>query len=48
MLRRILWSLGGLCAAAAGLLVLGSKPTPKVEEFAESREDVLGDHDAAA
>jgi hypothetical protein len=48
MLRRILWSLGGFCAAAAGLLVLGPKRTPRVETLAESREDVLGDHDAAA
>jgi hypothetical protein len=48
MLRRILWSLGGFCAAAAGLLVLGPKRTPKVEGLAENREDVLGDHNAAA
>jgi hypothetical protein len=48
MLRRILWSLGGFCAAAAGLLVLGSNRTPKVVALAENREDVLGDHNAAA
>jgi len=34
-MKRLLWTVGGFCAAAAGLLVLGSKRTPNVNDLAQ-------------
>jgi hypothetical protein len=42
-MKRFLWAAGGLCAAAAGLLVWGSKRTPKVEDLAQQLEDAWAD-----
>jgi hypothetical protein len=38
-MKRFLWTLGGFCAAAAGLLVLGAKRTPNVEDLDPALED---------
>jgi hypothetical protein len=43
-MKRLLWAVGGVCAAAAGLLVWGSKRTPKVEDLAHRLEDAWADH----
>jgi hypothetical protein len=29
-MKRFIWTVGGFCAAAAGILVWGSKRTPRV------------------
>ncbi len=43
-MKRLIWAVGGVCAAAAGLLVWGASRTPKVEELAHSLEDAWADH----
>jgi cbb3-type cytochrome oxidase cytochrome c subunit len=43
-MKRILWTVGGICAAAAGILVWGSKRTPDVEQLAHRLEDAWADH----
>jgi hypothetical protein len=43
-MKRFIWALGGVCAAAAGLLVWGQKQRPNVEELAHSLEDAWADH----
>ena len=43
-MKRLIWALGGMCAAAAGLLVWGSARTPKVEGLAHHVEDAWADH----
>ena len=43
-MKRFFWTLGGLCAAAAGLLVWGIKSTPNVEVLAHKLEDAWADH----
>ena len=40
-MKRLLWTVGGFCAAAAGLLVLGSKRTPNVNDLEQQSEDSL-------
>ena len=30
---RLIWAVGGLCAAAAGILVWGVKRTPSIEDL---------------
>jgi hypothetical protein len=47
-MKRFLWTAGGICAATAGLLVLGSKRTPKVEDLAHRLEDAWADHHTTA
>lgn len=47
-MKRFLWTFGGFCAAAAGLLVLGSKRTPNVNDLMRTREDDFADHQTAA
>jgi hypothetical protein len=42
-MKRLLWTVGGFCAAAAGLLVLGSKRTPNVSDLVRTREDDIPD-----
>jgi hypothetical protein len=42
-MKRFLWTVGGFCAAAAGLLVWGSKRTPNVEDLARQLEDAWAD-----
>jgi len=43
-MKRLIWAIGGMCAAAAGLLVWGPKRTPKVDNLAPSLEDTWADH----
>ena len=43
-MKRLIWTGGGFCAAAAGLLVWGSKRTPNVEDLAHTLEDAWADH----
>jgi hypothetical protein len=43
-MKRFIWALGGVCAAAAGLLVWGPKKRPNVEALAHSLEDAWADH----
>jgi hypothetical protein len=43
-MKRFIWAMGGFGAAAAGLLVLGSKRTPNVEVLAHRLEDAWADH----
>ena len=38
-MKRFLWTLGGFCAAAAGLLVWGAKRTPNVEDLPVKFDD---------
>jgi hypothetical protein len=42
-MKRWIWAVGAVCAAAAGLLVWGSRRTPHVEEFAQEVEDAWAD-----
>jgi len=43
-MKSFLLSVGGFCAAAAGILVWNSRRTPKVEELAHSLEEAWADH----
>jgi hypothetical protein len=43
-MKNALWMIGGLCAAAAGILVLGPRRTPPVELLAHRLEDAWADH----
>jgi hypothetical protein len=43
-MKRVLFTIGGFCAAAAGLLVWRSKPTPNVEDLAHRLEEAWADH----
>ncbi len=43
-MKRLIWTVGGICAAAAGLLVWGASRTPNVEELAHKLEDAWADH----
>jgi hypothetical protein len=43
-MKRVIWTLGGFCAAAAGLLVWGAKRTPNVEDLGPALEDTRADH----
>jgi len=42
-MKRFLLSVGGFCAAAAGLLVWRSKRTPNVDELAHTLQDAWAD-----
>jgi hypothetical protein len=43
-MKSLLLTVGGFCAAAAGLLVWRSGRTPEVEELAHSLEEAWADH----
>ena len=43
-MKRLIWTVGGFCAAAAGLLVWRSQRTPNVEDLAQSLEEAWADH----
>ena len=43
-MKRFIWTVGGFCAAAAGLLVWGAKRTPNVEDLGPAAEDTWTDH----
>ena len=46
-MKRLIWTVGGFCAAAAGLLVWKSQRTPNVEDLAHSLEEAWADHRTA-
>jgi hypothetical protein len=47
-MKRLLWSVAGFCAAAAGLLVWKSKLTPSVNDISREQQDSwVDDHTAA-
>ena len=37
--KRLIWSVGGFCAAAAGLLVWGLKRAPSIEDLSNKPWD---------
>jgi len=43
-MKKMVWLVGGLCAAAAGFLVWGPKRVQPVEELAHRLEDAWADH----
>jgi len=43
-MKRLIWAVGGICAAAAGLLVWGTKGNPKVEDLAQRLEEAWSEH----
>lgn len=43
-MKRLIWTVGGFCAAAAGLLVWKSQHAPNVEDLAQSLEEAWADH----
>jgi hypothetical protein len=43
-MKKLAWLIGGMCAAAAGCLVLGSRRARHVEELAHQLEDAWADH----
>jgi hypothetical protein len=43
-MKHFIWTVGGICAAAAGLLVWGSRKTPRVEELAHQLDQAWADH----
>ena len=47
-MKRVLWTVGGICAAAAGIIVWQkSSRNPDVEELAHRLEDAWADHHTA-
>jgi hypothetical protein len=38
-MKRLIWTVGGFCAAAAGLLVWGTKRTPSIEDLSKKLSD---------
>jgi hypothetical protein len=48
-MKKMFWLVGGLCAAAAGFLVLGVRRRPEpVEELAHRLEEAWSDHHTQA
>ncbi len=43
-MKKVLWLVGGIAAAAAGFLVLGRKRVQPVEELAHRLETAWADH----
>jgi hypothetical protein len=43
-MKHVLFTIGGFCAAAAGVLVWRSKRAPNVEDLANSLQDAWADH----
>jgi len=43
-MKKVLFLVGGLCAAAAGFLVLGAKRVQPVEDLALKLESAWADH----
>jgi hypothetical protein len=43
-MKRLIWTVGGFCAAAAGLLVWRLKESQDVEDLAHSLEEAWADH----
>ena len=47
-LKKSLWVIGGVCAAAAGWIVLGPKRTQAVQDLARQLETAWSDHHTEA
>ena len=47
-MKRVLWIIGGICAAAAGIIVYQTNKNPNVEELAHKLEDAWADNRTAA
>ncbi len=47
-MRKFLWTLGGVCAAAAGFLVWNTRRIEPVQELAEQLEHAWADHHTRA
>ena len=47
-MKKVLWMMGGLCAATAGFLVLGRKRRAPVTELAHRLEEAWADHHTVA
>ncbi len=43
-MKRLLFVMGGVCAAAAGFLIIGSKRRQPVDELAHRLEAAWADH----
>jgi hypothetical protein len=43
-MKRVIWTVGGICAAAAGIIFFGSSRNPNVDELAHRLEDAWADH----
>ena len=43
-MKKLIWLVGGVCAAAAGFLVLGRKRVEPVEVLAHRLEEAWADH----
>ena len=43
-MKKLVWLVGGLCAAAAGFLVLNASRVQPVEELAHRLEEAWADH----
>lgn len=43
-MKKMVWLVGGLCAAAAGFLVWGPKRVEPVQRLAQSLEEAWSDH----
>ncbi len=43
-MKKMLWLVGGLCAAAAGFLVVSKKRVQPVEDLAHRLEEAWADH----
>ena len=43
-MKRVIWTVGGVCAAAAGIILWQSTRTPEVEELGHKLEDAWADH----
>ncbi len=43
-MKNFIWMIGGVCAAAAGWLVLGSKRVQPIQELAQQLEGAWADH----
>lgn len=43
-MKRVLWTVGGICAAAAGIILWQMNRNPDVEQLAHRLEDAWADH----
>jgi hypothetical protein len=47
-MKRLVWFVGAMCAAAAGFLVIGSRRVGPVEDAAQSQQDGWSEHHTTA
>lgn len=43
-MKKVIWAIGGICAAAAGWIVMGTKRVEPVQELAHRLEEAWQDH----